>query len=92
VFSGMNDTDAITRDMLALESVQVFRRLLLPRCVLLAALAGTAGALWPAAVPWWAAGGVCLLVPAAVRIVESGYERRLRRRLGVPRRKVVKSS
>ena len=78
----MNDTDAITRETLALESLQVFRRLLLPRCVLLAALVGAAGAVWPAAVPCWAAAGVCLLVPAAVRAVEFVYERRLSRRLG----------
>jgi hypothetical protein len=77
----MND-DAITRDAHALESLQVFRRLLLPRCLALAALVGAAGALWPAVVPWWAAAGVCLLVPAAVRGVELVYERRLSRRLG----------
>jgi hypothetical protein len=78
----MNDTDAITRDMLALESVQVFRRLLLPRCLLLAVLVAAAGVLWPVPVPWWAAPGVCLLVPAAVRALEFVYERRLSRRLG----------
>jgi hypothetical protein len=77
----MND-DAITRDALALESLQVFRRLLLPRSLALAALVGAAGALWPTAVPWWAAAGVCLFVPAAVRAVELVYQRRLSRRLG----------
>jgi hypothetical protein len=81
LFENMND-DAITRDALALESLQVFRRLLLPRCLLLAAVVGAAGAMWPAAVPWWALAGVCLLVPAAVRVLELVYEQRLSRRLG----------
>lgn len=76
------DDNLITRDALALESLQVFRRLLVPRCIVLAALVGAAGAVWPATVPWWAAAGVCLLVPAAVRALELVYERRLSRRLG----------
>jgi hypothetical protein len=76
------DADPIARDTLALENLQIFRQLLLPRCLLLAALVGAAGALWPAAVPWWAAAGVCLLVPAALRAAELAYERRLSRRLG----------
>jgi hypothetical protein len=79
----MSNTDAITRDALALERLQVFRRLLLPRCALLAALVGAAAALWPAVVPWWAAAGACLSVPASLRVVELVYRRRLRRRLGV---------
>jgi hypothetical protein len=73
------DANAFIRNTVALESMQVFRRLLLPRCLILAALVGTAGVLWPAPLPWWAASGVCLLAPASVRIIELVYERRLSR-------------
>ena len=77
----MDDANAIARDTFALESAQVFRRLLVPRCLLLAVLVGAADALWPAPVPWWLAASVCLLVPAWLRVVELIYERRLSRRL-----------
>jgi hypothetical protein len=88
-----NELNAIAAEYLALERLRVFRQLLVPRCIVLAVVVGTAGILWPPGVPWWAGVVVCLVVPACVWIAEVVREHRLAVRLvNLPVQKVIKSS
>ncbi len=79
----------IMADYLALERAKVFRRLLMKRCGVLAAIVAGISVHWLSAFASWFSVGLCMAVPVWAWMVELGCERRLARRLDeVPGRAV----
>ena len=71
----------IMADYLALERARIFRRLLVKRFGVLAAIVGGVSFLWLSAFASWFSVGLCAAAPVWAWIVELGCERRLARRL-----------
>jgi hypothetical protein len=68
-------------DYLALEHARTFRRSLVKRFGVLAAIAAGVSFVWLSAFAFWFSVGLCAVAPGWVWMVELGCERRLARRL-----------
>ena len=83
----------IMADYLALERARIFRRLLVKRFGMLAAILAGVSFHWLSAFASWFSVGLCVAAPVWAWIVELGCERRLARRLDkVPGQAVMWSS
>lgn len=71
----------IMADYLALERARIFRRLLVKRFGVLAAMVAGVSFFWLSALACWFGVGLCAVAPGWAWIVELGCERRLARRL-----------
>ena len=75
------ELNAIIADYLALERLRIFRRLLVTRFGILAAIVATAGWLWLSTAATYVAGVLCLVPPLCVWGLEVTRERRVAERL-----------
>lgn len=84
-----DELSGIMADYLALERATLFRRLLMKRFGVLAAIFAGISFYWLSAFASWCGVGLCMAAPAWAWMIELGCERRLARRLDeVPGRTV----